>query len=129
MKSTSRGRGWTVLIVVLAGIGAAGCDLLGSVTGTYTGPLPSRDDLVLETVIVREVRPAPEGGSRLILDRVRYLDRDRSNVNRVIEAYTAQVEPAFTRLDVRTGDRLVVSSRYSSRTETGELSSVPDWAG
>lgn len=107
----------------------AACDsILGWASGAYRGPRPDEAPLSGEAVIVRSIHPQPTIDV-LILDRVRYLDGDPHNVNRVVQAVTTDIHAQVRGLNLRVGDRLVVSTRFEGIGEVGDLREVPDWPG
>lgn len=116
--------------LAVCALASAGCDaLLGSLTGAYSGPLPEREGLSGETVIVRSISAGTDS-HRLVLDRVRYLDAgDTHDVNRVILAYSMDLFAQVQALNPQPGDRLVVSTTFFQMGETGDLREVPDWPG
>lgn len=120
------------IAVLACALATAGCgDLILSLSGGYTGPQPARESLTNEIAIVRQVRAQYEGQIALILDRVRYLDEnDSHDVNRVVKAWTTREnQDAVAALNLSTGDRVVVSTEFSSIDETGGSLGVPDWPG
>lgn len=129
MMREIRSRALPLLALACVALAATGCgDILGWLGGTYRGPLPRKEGLTGETVILRTVQPQP--GERLILDRVRYLEGgDPHNVNRVIRVITADVQAQVDALNLQTGDRLIVSTRFIQIDDAAELREVPDWPG
>jgi hypothetical protein len=115
----------------LASITAGGCDsIISELSGAYRGPRPGSENITSEVVIVRSINRQPGGVARLVLDRVRYSENgDPHDVNRVVQALTNQVQPAFDALNVAIGDRLVVSTSFIQVGETGDLDEVPNWPG
>ena len=124
-------RSLALTAALLASVATGACDsIVGVLTGAYRGPRPAGDNIASEVVIVRSINRQPSGVALLILDRVRYSENgDPHDVNRVAEALTTQVQPAFDALDVHVGDRLVVSTTFIQVGETGELRQVPNWPG
>lgn len=116
--------------LALCVLALSGCgDVLDRLTGAYRGPLPDREGLSGETVIVRSIS-AGTSSHRLVLDRVRYLDSgDPHDVNRVILAFSMDLYTQVQAMNLRPGDRLVVSTTFFQMGETGDLSEVPDWPG
>ncbi|HEX6371279.1 MAG TPA: hypothetical protein VF006_20340 [Longimicrobium sp.] len=117
-----------VLIAVVA-LATTGCDVLGRISGAYRGPLPGTEALAGEIVTVRSISVEP-GTRLLILDRDRFVAAgDPHDVNRVIKAITVDVQEQVQALNLRAGDRLVVSTRFIQIDETGDLRGVPNWPG
>jgi hypothetical protein len=129
MKRQIRSRAILLATLALAGLASAGCgDILGWLSGAYDGPRPDQDPLSGEIVILRNT-PA-RADDRLLLDRVRYLEGgDPHNVNRVIYAVTSDVRDQVAALNLRPGDRLVISTRFQGIAEAAELNEVPNWPG
>ncbi|HEX8320250.1 hypothetical protein [Longimicrobium sp.] len=124
-------RGLVLTATLLASVATGACDSVFAVlTGVYRGPRPAHENIESEVVIVRSINRQPSGVALLILDRVRYSENgDPHDVNRVVEALTTQVQSAFDALNVRVGDRLVVSTSFIQVGETGDLREVPNWPG
>lgn len=124
-------RGFVLTAALLASVATGACDSVFAVlTGVYRGPRPAHENIESEVVIVRSINRQPSGVALLILDRVRYSENgDPHDVNRVVEALTTQVQSAFDELNVRVGDRLVVSTSFIQVGETGDLREVPNWPG
>lgn len=116
--------------LAVCALAASGCgDVIDGLTGGYRGPLPAREGLSGETVIVRSISAGADS-HRLVLDRVRYLDAgDPHDVNRVILAYSMDLFAQVQALNPQPGDRLVVSTTFFQMGETGDLGEVPDWPG
>lgn len=117
-------------MLVAMGVLLTGCDgILGSLTRTYPGPAPSRDDITAETVIVRTVSAQPGTGILFFyVDRVRFLESDPHNINRVVEVTSRDIHPAVTALALKVGDRVRISTRFLSHREAGALGNhIPNW--
>lgn len=129
MKRMIRSRATLMAALALAGLASAGCgDILGWLSGAYQGPRPNQESLNAETVILRTAPTRVD--DQLLLDRVRYLEGGNPHdVNRLIYAITPDVRAQLSALNLRAGDRLVVSTRFVQITETGDLGQVPDWPG
>jgi len=123
-----RSRG--LLLLALGLLAAGGCSAR-DILGLYTGPKPSRQDIVGERVVVRRVYVTTTGISEIHLDRLRFIEAgDLRNVNRVILGSAQEIQPAVRTLAIKPGDTLRVSSRYlhySVSSSPGD--SVPGWAG
>jgi hypothetical protein len=120
------------LAIIALVLAAAGCgDLILGISGGYTGPQPARESLTNEVAVVRQVRAQHEGQIALILDRVRYLEaNDSHDVNRVVKAWTTREnQDAVAALNLTVGNRVVVSTEFSSIDETGGSLGVPNWPG
>jgi hypothetical protein len=124
-------RGLVLTAALLASVATGACDsVFAALTGVYRGPRPAHENIESEVVIVRSINRQPSGVALLILDRIRYSENgDPHDVNRVVEALTTQVQSAFDALNVRVGDRLVVSTSFIQVGETGDLREVPNWPG
>jgi hypothetical protein len=126
----SLNRSFQVVLAAAAILLASGCDsILGALTRTYPGPEPSRDDITAETVIVRTVSAQP-GAQTLsfYVDRVRFLESDPHNINRVVEVTSRDIHPAVAALGLKVGDRVQISTRFLSLREAGALGQhVPNW--
>lgn len=108
----------------------SGCDsILGSLTRTYPGPAPSREDVMEETVIVRTVHAQRDTGILFFyVDRVRFLESDPHNINRVVEVTSRDIHPAVDALRLKVGDRIRISTRFLSHREAGDLGKhIPNW--
>lgn len=118
-------------LLVSSLIALPACDgVMDRLSGTYHGPLPAREDLVQELVVVREVEGSRGGPQRLTLDRQRYLDAGRPHaIDRVVFAYTGRVVDQVAALDLAVGDSLVVSTQFFQMAEGGGDMHVPDWPG
>lgn len=129
MKTNRRG----ILQALVVGVGillASGCDsIFGSLTSTYPGPAPSKDDIAGETVIVRTVSAQPGTGILFFyVDRVRFLESEPHNINRVVEVTSRDIHPEVVALGVTVGDRLRISTQFLSYREAGDLGKhVPNW--
>lgn len=126
MKSALR---ISLLAVTLIGLPA--CDsVMTWLSGAYDGPLPAREDLVQELVVVREVEGSPGQPQRLTLDRVRYLDAGRPHaIDRVIFAYIGRAMEQLVGLELAAGDSLVVDTDFFQMGEGAGDMRVPNWPG
>jgi hypothetical protein len=118
------------ILIVGAVLATPGCDgILGSLTRTYPGPEPSREDIAAETVIVRTVSTQPGTGFLFFyVDRERFLASDPHNINRVVEVTSRDLHPAVAALELKPGDRVRISTRFLSLREAGALGQhVPNW--
>jgi len=97
----------------------------------YRAPQPVAENLSSEVAIVRSIEFTPSGRSGLVLERVRFAEAgDPHNVNRVIQAVSGEaMRDAVAALDLRRGDRVVVSTTFVSVTNTIGNNGVPDWPG
>jgi hypothetical protein len=117
---------------LLAGLFAftnAGCSgIAGLLPGLYTGPPPARTDIVDEQVIVRKIFMSGLGNiSELLVDRIRFLEKDRHNINRLVIVSPRDLLSDFEQLRVQVGDTLKVSTRFQHFAEAGGESGAPDW--
>lgn len=108
---------------------SAGCgDAAGLLLGAYTGPSPEKIDITDEQVIVRKIFISDLGSiSGLLADRVRFLEKDRHNINRLVIVSPRDLLSDFEQLRVQVGDTLMVSTRFQYLTEAGGESGAPDW--
>jgi hypothetical protein len=113
-----------VALVVGAALVTAGCDLL-NITGAYRGPFPAQVGLQAEEVILRR---ADNDRVQLILDRTRY-SGDPHHVDRVIQVVTTPMTAQVLAMDLKAGDRLVVSTEFVQIGEIVDLPEIPDWPG
>ena len=116
--------------VAFAVAAAPGCDsVLASLSGTYRGPAPSREDLAGETVVIRKVDAQPGTGIQFFLvDRERYLASAPHDINRVVEVMSRDIQPTVTAMQLKIGDRVRISTRFVSFREAGGLSQYfSDW--
>ena len=114
----------------LAVAAASGCDsILATLSNTYTGTPPSREDITAEAAIVRRVDTQAETGIQFFLvDRERFLAADPHSIDRVVEVTSRDIQPAVTPMQLRVGDRIRMTTRFLSYQESGELGKyVPDW--
>jgi hypothetical protein len=118
-----------MLLVGLVVLTTAGCkDAVGFFLGTYTGPEPARTDIIDEQVIVRKIFMSGLGNiSELLVDRVRLLEKDRHNINRLVILNPRELLPVVEQLRVQVGDTLKVSTRFRHFAEAGGESGAPDW--
>jgi hypothetical protein len=126
---TALQRLFQMALVIGSLVTAAGCDFAFGLLGVYTGPPPSKADIVAETVIVRTARKQAETGiSFFHVDRVRLLNTSPHDINRVVEVTSRDVQPVVEQLGVQVGDTLRISTRYLANQEVGGLGEyVPDW--
>lgn len=122
MKSNRR----RMLRALLVGAGillTSACDSIAdSIMGTYRGPPPSRDDIAAETVIVRTVSAHPATGIlSCYVDRVRFLESDPHNINRVVQVTSRDIHPAVAALGLEVGDRIRISTQFLAYAEAGDL--------
>lgn len=104
------------------------CDVLGIISQAYRGPVPEREPIVEEVVILRKVRSSGEV-LLFVADRVRYLEAGKPhNVNRVVRVQTADHD-LVTPLNLVVGDRLVISTNFAGIGDAAEMTEVPDWPG
>lgn len=109
---------------------AHGCgSIADSLSGTYTGPAPSRDDITAEIAIIRTVDAQPGTGIQsFYMDRERFLTTAPHDINRVVLVTARDVQPTATQLNLKIGDRVRISTKFISYSEAGDLSRyVPDW--
>jgi hypothetical protein len=114
-----------------AGVLAGGCSgIMDSVSGRYRGPQPLAESLSGETVVIRRVTVLP-AGSAFIVDRARFVEAgDPHNINRVVEVVTTEAtRNQVSGLNLRAGDRVILSTQFQSiTTQVGALG-IPDWPG
>jgi hypothetical protein len=112
-------------------LGAGACsDVMHAITGAYRGPQPAKEGILGEEVVIRRVG---EGGSRpaFIIDRVRFVEAgDPHDINRVARAVATDANGSnVAALGLQAGDRVIISTTFSTTaTESGSLS-APDWPG
>lgn len=111
---SSRRRMVRAMLTGVALLLTSGCDgIVGSLTRAYPGPAPSQDHITEETVIVRTVRAEPGTGILFFyVDRVRYLETDPYNINRVVEVTSRDIHPAVEPLGLKVGDRIQISTQF-----------------
>lgn len=124
-----RANGVLRLLALACMLAGAGCvDLIGRISGAYTGPQPEQVPLTNEVAVIRVVRPH-DAQLVLIVDRVRFAN-DAHNVNRVVKVWiTPENQDAVAALNLAVGDRIVVSTAFSGIDETGGSLNTPDWPG
>lgn len=121
------------IAALVAGVGllAAGCSgIMDSVSGRYRGPQPLSEGLSGEVVVIRRATALP-AGSAFIVDRVRFVEAgDPHNINRVVEVVTTEAtRNQVGGLNLRAGDRVVLSTAFQAiTTQVGSLG-IPDWPG
>jgi hypothetical protein len=110
---------------------SAACDEIVELSGGYTGPPPATEPLAAEAVRIAEIRQSSGGPVEFLLDRTRFVDaRDPHNVNRVVKARTTPgTQAAVAALNLREGERVVITTEYSHMDETGGEMDVPNWPG
>lgn len=126
----SRSRILRIAVLGTMAVFAPGCDnILGSLSRKYTGPEPSRQDITGETVIVRTVDVQPQTGIQFFyVDRERYRSSAPHDINRVVEVTSRDVQPEVTRMQLKAGDRIRISTKFLSISEAGDLGRYfPDW--
>jgi len=121
-------RAWLLLLFV-ALVCTGGCtDLVGALLGGYTGPAPEQIDIVDEVVVVRRIYVADHGGiSSFLGDRLRYLEKDPHNVNRLVDVKLRDLRPVVEQLRTKEGDTLRISTRFHYITEASGPTGAPDW--
>lgn len=109
---------------------AGGCDVLGRISGAYTGPVPARDPIVEEVVVIRKVTSWSQG-VELVADRVRYLESGKPHdVNRVVRARTSPAnQEQVAALGLAVGERVTISTNFAGIGDAAEMTEVPDWPG
>lgn len=130
MRSATRALRLPLLAAALL-CATAACDALVELSGGYTGPSPATDPLAAEAVTVADIRVDPQGRMELTLDRTRFVQAgDPHNVNRVVRALTTdENQQAVAALELREGERVVITTEFSYVTETGGEMNVPNWPG
>jgi hypothetical protein len=117
-----------LILVAACAMFAGGCDVLGIISQAYRGPVPDREPIVEEVVIIRKVGSSGEV-LLFVADRVRYLEGGKPhNVNRVVRVQTAD-QAMVTPLNLVVGDRVVISTSFASIGDAAEMTEVPDWPG
>jgi hypothetical protein len=118
-------------LIASAGVLAGGCSgIVDSISGRYRGPQPLSQGLSGETVVIRRVTVLP-AGSAFIVDRVRFVEAgDPHDINRVVEVVTTEAtRNQVSGLNLRAGDRVILSTEFQSiTTQVGALG-IPDWPG
>jgi hypothetical protein len=115
---------------VLAVAFASGCDsIVGSLIPIYKGPDPMREDISGETVVIRRIDAQPGTGIQFFLvDRERYTTSAPHDINRVVELMSRDIQPAVTAMQLKTGERVRISTRFVSFSEAGDLGRYfADW--
>ncbi|HYW13077.1 MAG TPA: hypothetical protein VE871_14050 [Longimicrobium sp.] len=130
MPSASRALRLPLLAAALLCASAA-CDAIVELSGGYTGPPPATDPLAAEAVRIAEISQSSGGPVVLLLDRTRFVEaRDPHNVNRVVKARpTPETQAMVAALELREGERVVITTEYSHMDETGGEMDVPNWPG
>ena len=116
--------------MVACALSIAGCEsALLTLIGAYPGPNPDQADITAERVIVRFVSRPVEGGTQYYyVDRVRLLESEPHDINRVVEVIPGEVQPRVRELGLQVGDTIRISTRYVSNREAGDLGKyVPNW--
>jgi hypothetical protein len=120
---------YCVLLASLVVLTTAGCrDAVGFLLGIYTGPEPARTDIIDEQVIVRKIFISDLGSiSGFLVDRIRFLQKDRHNINRLVILNPRELLPLVEQLRLQVGDTLKVSTSFRHFAEAGGESGAPDW--
>jgi hypothetical protein len=123
-----RKRAWALILAAACVMFAGGCDVLGRISGAYRGPVPDREAIVDEVVIVRSIASWSQG-VQIVADRVRYLEAGKfHDVNRVVRVQTATHE-LVTPLNLVVGDRVAITTNFAGVGDAAEMTEVPDWPG
>ncbi len=117
------------LLICLAVLSTSGCrDLMGLILRGYTGPLPAQADITDEAVILRKIYISDQGViSVLRADRVRFLNKDPHDVNRLVSIIPRDLQPVVEQLRLQVGDTLRVTTRFHAIVEESGPSGAPDW--
>ena len=110
---------------------AGGCgDILGRISGAYRGPVPEREPIVEEVVIIRKVTSWSQG-VELVADRVRYLEAGKPHdVNRVVRVQTSPAnQEQVAAMGLVVGERVTISTRFAGIGDAAEMTEVPNWPG
>jgi hypothetical protein len=128
LRETSR----RAALIALSGYAliAGGCDVVGRISGAYRGPVPARDPIVEEVVIVRKVGASGEV-VLFVADRVRYLEAGKPHdVNRVVRVQPSPAnQEEVAALGLAVGDRVTISTSFAGIGDAAEMTEVPDWPG
>lgn len=119
-------------VVALAVVLSSACDdFFNGLSRGYVGPPPAHESITNEVVTVAEARRGYEGQVVLILDRARFVNTgDLHNVNRVVKAWTTREnQDQVTTLNLRSGDRVLISTEFNGIDEAGGSMNVPNWPG
>jgi hypothetical protein len=111
---------------------SAACDdFISGLSRGYVGPPPAHASIVDEVATLAEVRAGYQGQVVLILDRTRFASAgDPHNVNRVVKAWTTREnQHQVTALNLRSGDRVLISTEFNGIDEAGGSMNVPNWPG
>lgn len=117
------------LAVVLS---SAACDdFINGLSRGYVGPPPAHESIVDEMATLAEVRDGYQGQVVLILDRTRFVSAgEPHNVNRVVKVWTTREnQDQVAALNLRSGDRVLVSTEFNGIDEAGGAMNVPNWPG
>jgi hypothetical protein len=131
MPSVPRSARLGLLGLVMA-TGSAGCDdFINGLSRGYVGPSPSRESITDEIATVAKGWEGYQGQIILILDRTRFVDAgDPHDVNRVIKAWTTSENQAqIAALQLMRGERVRISTEFSSIEEASGSMNVPNWPG
>ena len=132
MKTHSIHRVAKLCAVALAVVLSSACDdFFNGLSRGYVGPPPAHESITNEVVTVAEARHGYEGQVVLILDRARFVSAgDPHNVNRVVKAWTTREnQDQVTTLNLRSGDRVLISTEFNGIDEAGGSMNVPNWPG
>lgn len=123
--------GRAVLLFAVCAATLAGCDFVGRISGAYRGPMPKAEAITSEVVIIRSIQPGPEGAFGFVADRVRYLENGTPHdVNRVVRIRTPpEIQEQAAALNLVTGERVTISTRFAYIGDAIDLAEVPDWPG
>jgi hypothetical protein len=117
-----------LFLAVACALPITGCDVLDSSSGLYRGPRPVPEAIAGEEAVIRRVSVLP-GGSVFVVDRVRYVKAgDPYNINRVAEVATTEAtRDQVAALNLRPGERVLLTTRFHMVTEQVGSLSTPDW--
>lgn len=122
--------GARVLLIGAACATFTGCDILGRISGAYRGPVPEREPITDEVVIVRSIASWSQG-VEIVADRARYLEGGKPHdVNRVVRARTTPAnQEQVASLGLVVGERVTISTEFAGIGDAAEMTEVPDWPG
>jgi len=117
------------VLLTLVVLSAAGCKVHpAELVGGYGGPNPQRVPIVEEVVVVRALFRGPGGGvSSMYGDRVRYIETEPHNVNRVVQIEPRELQSTVEALNLKVGDRIRISTRFVGYTDGPGSQYIPDW--
>lgn len=120
-----------LLVAALLCATAACGDFINGLSRGYVGPPPAHESTTNEVATLAEVRAGYQGQVVLILDRTRFVTAgDPHNVNRVVKAWTTpENQDQVTALNLRSGDRVLISTEFNGIDEAGGSMNVPNWPG